>query len=90
VIEVRHSAGDEWVVSVKAATTTHHRVHVSKADLARLAKGRTAEDLLRESFRFLLERESNTSILSSFDLPVIARYFPEFDREIEKRLQTTT
>lgn len=40
----------------------------------------------RESFRFLLEREPNTSILSSFDLPVIGRYFPEYEREIRERL----
>jgi len=44
---------------------------------------------LEESFRFLLERESNTSILSSFDLPVIDRYFPEYEQEIRTRLRRT-
>jgi hypothetical protein len=29
-----------------------------------------------------LKRESNTSILRSFDLSVIARYFPEYEHEI--------
>ena len=64
MIEVKHSAGDEWVVTVKSSDTTRHRVRVSKADLERLAAGRTADELLAESFRFLLEREPNTSILS--------------------------
>jgi hypothetical protein len=39
-----------------------------------------------ESFRFLLEREPKESILGSFDLTVIGRYFPEYEREIAKRL----
>ena len=87
MIEVKHSAGDEWVVSVKSTVTTHHRVRVGKKDVERLAEGRPLEELLQESFRFLLEREANTSILPSFDLPVIGRYFPEYDREIQTRLQ---
>ena len=40
------------------------------------------EDLVRRSFEFLLEREPRTSILREFDLPVIGRYFPEYEREI--------
>ncbi len=40
-------------------------------------KGVTPEVLVEQSFRFLLERESNTSILRSFELSVIGRYFPE-------------
>jgi hypothetical protein len=86
MIEVKHSAGDEWVVSVHEAVLTHHRVRVTKADIQRFAEGRTPEELLKESFRFLLEREPNTSILSSFDLPLILRYFPEYEREICARL----
>ena len=89
MIEVKHSAGDEWVVSVRGSVITHHRVRLSKSDLARFAEGRSPEDLLQESFKFLLEREANTSILSSFDLPVIGSYFPEFEREIRARLGHT-
>ena len=89
MIEVKAGTGDEWVVTVKSTNTTQHRVRVGKADLDRLAPGRTAKELLEESFRFLLERESNTSILSSFDLPLIGRYFPEFEREIKSRMQKT-
>lgn len=81
VIEVEHSAGDEWLVSIKSTVTTHHRVRVAKKDVERLAGG------LQESIRFLLEREPNTSILPSFDLVLIGRYFPEYEREIQTRLQ---
>jgi hypothetical protein len=35
-----------------------------------------AKRLFKESFRFLLEREPNTSILRSFHITDISRYFP--------------
>ncbi|MGA2659244.1 MAG: hypothetical protein ABSH34_17210 [Verrucomicrobiota bacterium] len=90
MIEVKHLAGDEWLVSVQGAVTTHHRVRVTKADVARFSEGRAPEGLLQESFRFLLEREPNTSILTSFDLPLIGQYYPEYERDIRTRLGQTT
>ena len=86
MIEVKRSTGDEWSVVVHSSAVTQHRVRVTTADLARLAGDRTPEDLLRASFEFLLEREPNTSILASFDLPLIGHYFPEYEQEIRERL----
>lgn len=83
---VKHLTEDEWEITIKSGVTTHHRVRVTQVDLDRFAEGRSAEELLRESFEFLLEREPNTSILGSFDLPVINRYFPEYEAEIRRRL----
>jgi hypothetical protein len=66
---------------------TRHQVTLTKSDYERLTSGAaSAEDLVTESFRFLLEREPKESILRSFDLTVISRYFPEYEREIKKRL----
>lgn len=69
-------------------SSTQHQVSLSKADYERLAGGRGAspERLVSASFRFLLEREPKESILRAFDLTVISRYFPEYEREIQKRL----
>jgi hypothetical protein len=65
---------------------TNHRVHVRAADLARLAPGAaTPTQLVESSFAFLLERESPGSILRSFDLMEIGRYFPEFESTIRER-----
>ena len=89
MIEVKHLAGDEWTVSVQGAMKTYHRVRVTKADVARFSQGHTAEELLRASFQFLLERESNTSILATFDLPLIGNYFPEYEQDIRARLRGT-
>ncbi|MCP5109649.1 MAG: hypothetical protein GY953_02315, partial [bacterium] len=44
------------------------------------------ETLVERSFEFLLERESNTSILRRFELPVIGSYFPEYERTIRGML----
>jgi len=86
MITVKPLEGEEWEVTVAAGVTTQHRVHVTKSDLERFGGGASTEDLLRESFRFLLEREPNTSILGSFDLPVISSYFSDYETAIRQRL----
>lgn len=70
-------------VTVNKSGTTQHKVAVSDDYHQKLTKGQISkEDLVKRSFEFLLERESNTSILRSFDLPVINQYFPEYERTI--------
>jgi hypothetical protein len=44
------------------------------------------ERVVRESFRFLLERERATSILAQFSLSEISGYFPEYPSELAHRL----
>jgi hypothetical protein len=61
-----------------ARSTTRHQVRVSRRDLEEFGRGRPAEQLVRDSFDFLLQREPKESILREFDLSVIKRYFPEF------------
>jgi hypothetical protein len=86
-IRVTHEAGDEYRVVVRdAGGATEHRVTVTGRDLKRLAPGASVESLLQESFRFLLEREPKEAILRRFEIPVIARYFPEYPEEIRRRL----
>ena len=76
-----------FTVTVEGRSTTTHTVTVSPDYLEQVTGGRvTAEELVRKSFEFLLEREDNSSILSRFDLPVIGRYFPEYERTIRKKL----
>ena len=43
------------------------------------------EELIKKSFKFLLEREAKESILSRFNLRIINQYFPEFEEEIRKQ-----
>jgi hypothetical protein len=86
-IRVENAGADAYQVTVEAASVTRHSVTVTPEYCRKLTGGRvSAEKLIVKSFEFLLERESNTSILSSFDLPVIQRYFPEYERTIGERL----
>jgi hypothetical protein len=88
MIKVHHLSGDEYEVKVGGTTQTTHRVTLRDADRQRLGgKDVSAERLVEESFRFLLEREPNTSILRTFELPLIEKYFPQYEREIRKRLR---
>ncbi|MGZ5005028.1 MAG: hypothetical protein ACXWG7_05695 [Chthoniobacterales bacterium] len=87
MIQVEQLSDEEWLVTVQSKQTTKHRVRLTNANVQQFGRGQAdAKQLLDASFRFLLERESNTSILSSFELPVISRYFPEYEREIGKYL----
>lgn len=42
----------------------------------------TPADLIKRSLEFLLKRESKESILKSFDLRLIKKHFPEYEKEI--------
>jgi hypothetical protein len=75
-------------VTVKDRTSTTHTVTVDPSYHEKLTGGHvSAENLVEKSFEFLLKRESNTSILRAFDLPVIGRYFPEYENTIRDMLK---
>jgi len=82
-------ATDGWSCRVSIqdgrGTPSEHLVGVNAADLERLAPGdATPDDLVRRSVAFLLAREPKESILDRFDLPLIGRYFPEYERTIRQ------
>ena len=86
-IEVQKIADGEFEVRVmEGKSATSHRVMLKAPDHERLAGKIDAADLIRRSFEFLLEHEPKESILSRFDLTVISRYFPSYEREIRRRL----
>ena len=85
-IEVKQKDTETFEVMVREATTTTHMVTVSQDYYQKLTGGKiTPETLIEKSFEFLLERESNTMILSRFDLPVIGNYFPEYEKTMIER-----
>ncbi len=86
-VDVRcEPTADGWTCRVRltdAAGTGEHRVSVRRGDLARLAPGAVDPvDLVHRSFDFLLQREPRGSILRTFDLTMIGRYFPDWERTI--------
>jgi hypothetical protein len=68
---------------------TEHEVTLSRDLLARLAPGEVAPAFVRRCFDFLLQRETKESILRSFDVSVIARYFPDFEAAIARAARLT-
>ena len=87
-IEVGKTGDLEFRVRIleKDGETTH-QVSLKLEDYTKLTGGKIEPaELVRRSFEFLLEREPKESILSRFDLSVINRYFPEYEREINGRL----
>jgi len=87
-IEVEKIGEEEFQVRVtEGKSATSHRVTLKKADYDRIVGGKIEPaELVRRSFEFLLENEPKESILTRFDLTVISRYFPDFEREIKRRL----
>ena len=80
-VSVEPIEDDDFLVQVDASTPTEHRVTLTDAYWNQIWNGRmTKEEIIERSFAFLLQRESNVSILSSFELPVIQRYFPEYEK----------
>ena len=61
-----------------------HEVTVPESVYQKLTDGKISKaECVKAAFRFLLDREPKESILSRFDLPVISRYFPEFEKEFK-------
>ena len=78
-------AGNYRVTVAEGGGSTEHFVSVESAYRDRLVGASVAtEQLIVKSFEFLLERESKESILRRFDLPIIGRYFPEYEKEIRR------
>lgn len=87
MIEVRRSSEggplDFEVVVREGEGETRHNVTMSSEMCERLTAGEhSPERCIEAAFRFLLDREPKESILRRFDVTVISRYFPEFEREL--------
>ena len=67
---------------------TVHTVTLEEYYFDRIADGLlTPEAFIIESFHFMLEKESNTCILPDFEISDIARYYPNFEEDIQERIR---
>ncbi|MBI1868627.1 MAG: hypothetical protein HYS06_10115 [Methylocystis sp.] len=90
-IEIRRALdGDPMrfdVVVREGDGRTRHAVTMSRPTYERLTGGaHTPERCVEAAFRFLLEREPKEAILPAFDVTLVSRYFPEFERELSAYL----
>jgi hypothetical protein len=88
MINIQKINDQTFEVTVEDRTVTTHRVTVKPDVYIDLTGGEVSiERLIETSFEFLLQREPNTSILRSFDLPIIGHYFPEYEKTIRRMLK---
>jgi len=79
--------GEFGVEVTEGHEVTGHKVRLPPAFLDDLLLTEVDEEqIVRETFDFLLEREPATSILAEFSLDDVSRYFPEFAEELQRRL----
>ena len=84
-ILIKELSDEEFQVTVNAKNPTSHNVILTDDTHHNLTNGKVnKKELIEFSFKFLLEREPNTSILSSFELNVIYSYFPEYINTIKE------
>ena len=84
-ILIKELADEEFQVTVNEKNSTSHNVTLTDDVHQNLTNGKVSKkELIEFSFKFLLEREPNTSILSSFELSVISGYFPEYIKTVKE------
>ena len=86
-ILIKELSDNKFEITVKKQPITKHIVILTDEYHHSLTKKKISKKkLLEYSFEFLLDREPNTSILSSFALDIISKYFPEYENKIKKFL----
>jgi len=82
-IIIKKKNDDVFIVTVLGNTSTIHQVIVSDDIHLKLTDNLITKEVLVEySFGFLLDREQNTSILRSFEISEISRYFSEYEDKV--------
>ena len=84
-VSMKKRNDDVFEVTVADSITTTHTVTVTDQSLTDLTDNNvTKTQLLEFSFNFLLDRKPNTSILTSFDINVISKYFSNYKDEVRR------
>ena len=80
-INIKELSPNAFDVTIYSNTETNHQVTISDNFVTEYQiKHLTKKEIIEKSIIFLLERESNKSILRKFDIEVIANYFPEYKK----------
>ena len=83
-ILIKKNDNIKFTVFIKSSVNSNHIVTLNDDIHFEMTEGiKSKEELILFSFKFLLERENNTSILSNFNLETIQNYFPEYKNEIQ-------
>ena len=79
MIEVLKITEEIFQVTVIKDSKTIHEITLLEKSYNDLSDSKVSKvELIQKSFEFLLERESNQSILKEFNLEVIEGFFPDY------------
>ena len=83
-ILIKKNDNNRFTVFIESSVNSNHIVTLNDDIHFEMTEGiKSKEELILFSFKFLLERENNTLILSKFNLETIQNYFPEYKNEIQ-------
>ena len=83
VTEIQEFPRAEFRVELKGDQEHEYLVRLSEEYYQKLTQGKIKpEDLITQSFEFLLEREPASTILPEFELNLIQHYFKEYENKI--------
>ena len=78
-IKITEIEKDNFLVEVSDKMKTSHNVLITDKTYKKLTNGVISKfELVERSFRFLLDREPNTSILTNFEIEIISHYFSDY------------
>ncbi len=87
IIEDKETNAYGWSFKVTVhddISETKHKVNVSKEYYNKLTQGKIPpEELVKNSFQFLLAHEPKESILGEFGLPMIQKYFYAYENSMK-------
>ena len=83
-ILIKKNDNNRFTVFIESSVNSNHIVTLNDDIHFEMTEGiKSKEELILFSFKFLLERDNNTSILSNFNLETIQNYSPEYKNEIQ-------
>ena len=83
MILIKKIDSNHFSIKISNNTITTHNIILDDDDYFKYSlKKISREKLVEASFKFLLDREPNTSILENFNLKIINNYFPEYNKKI--------
>ena len=83
ISESKTEIGWAFQVTLSNGNSTVHKVNLTKEYYEHLSLPDVEpHKVVESSFKFLLDREPKEMILRTFDLQIISKYFPEYEKRI--------
>ena len=88
MITIEKTTDKEYRITIEEKSSKSvHKVTVEPEYYQKITQGKISmEEYIQLSFEFLLKREPKESILPAFNIQVINRYFPEYEKVMHQTI----